>query len=173
MKGIFSILLCVFLCGFTMQSSNFDVNAKKKAVYIYNFSKYFDWPSNYKQGTFTIGILGDAPALASELVTMSATKKVGSQDIEVKEFKTMDALNKCHILYVTSDNSAAVSKLMGKIKGASTLLVTDKDGLTKLGASINFVIQNNKVMFELSKSNASKQSLTVSSQLESLAIKVD
>ena len=30
--------------------ASYDTNAKMKALYVYNFTKYIDWPEQYKQG---------------------------------------------------------------------------------------------------------------------------
>jgi hypothetical protein len=62
---------------------------------------------------------------------------------------------------------------MSKIRGKSTLIITEKPGLARQGAAINFVVQENKTKFELNKGNAEKYDLKVSSNLLSLAIVVD
>lgn len=148
-----------------------DTNAKIKSVFVYNFTKYIDWPAPYKQGNFIIGVLGSTSML-TELSTMAATKKVGSQTLEVKMFPSPEAVGKCHILYVSADMASNFKEITNKIKGNSTLLVTEKSGLAKQGAAINFVVQDNKQKFELNKSNAEKYDLSISSTLTSLAIVV-
>ena len=35
-----------------------EANAKIKAIYIYNFTKYIEWPDSYKEGSFVIGFIG-------------------------------------------------------------------------------------------------------------------
>jgi len=149
-----------------------DTNAKIKSTYLYNFTKYIEWPSKTKQGNFIIGVLGSSN-LASELNIMAATKKVGEQDLEIKIFNGLDALSKCHILYISADMASNFQAIVNKIKGQSTLLITEKPGLAKQGSAINFVVQNNKQLFELNKANAEKHELTVSSKLEQLALKVE
>jgi hypothetical protein len=69
--------------------------------------------------------------------------------------------------------SASLKDVLPKIKGQSTLLVTEKSGMTKFGAAINFVVQDNKLKFELNKSNAQKYNLAVGSSLLPFAILVD
>lgn len=172
LKKLIAILLLFVMSSFMSFQQPPDTGAKIKAVFIYNFSKYFDWPANYKQGNFIVGILGKS-SLTNELTTMSSSKTVGSQKFEIKEFETLDAVNKCHILFVPADNGVALTKVINKIKDNSTLLITEKEGYARMGASINFVYVNNKQKFELNKTTAEKHDLKVSSQLETLAIKVD
>lgn len=151
-----------------------DTNAKIKALFVYNFSKYFEWPETYRNpnSVFTIGVLGTS-IVTEELEAITATKTVGAQKIEVKVFNSVADIKKCHILYIPAESSASLSAVIAKIKGFSTLLITEKDGYAKQGSVINFVVQSQKQRFELSKNNAEKFDLKVSSSLESLAIKVD
>lgn len=147
-----------------------DTNAKIRAIYLCSFTKYFDWPPAYKEGDFIIGIYGSNPSLYSELTRMASTKTVGSQKYDIKSISSTSGLGKCHILFVTADKSDRLNEIVGSLKGKSTLIVTEKTGLAKQGAAINFVIMDNKQKFELNRSNAEKYNLKVSSNLATLAI---
>ena len=168
------LLAIVFISGLFIaaDSGNYDTNAKIKAVYIYNFTKYIEWPKEYREQEFVIGVLGDSP-LVGELKGMSSTKKVFGQNIIVKQFGSSADISKCHILYVPNNYNGALSGVISKVKGYSTLLVTDKPGLALQGSAINFVIQQNRQKFELNESNAVKYNLKVSNSLEALAILVN
>ena len=153
-------------------SGNYDTNAKIKAVYIYNFTKYIEWPKEYREQSFVIGVLGDTPLLG-ELKGMASSKKVFGQSIVVKKFGSSAEISKCHILYIPADCKETLSTISGKVNNYSTLLVTDKPGLAKQGSAINFVIMQNRQKFELNESNAVKYNLKVSNSLEALAILVN
>lgn len=146
-------------------------NDKVKATYIYNFTKYIDWPASYKKGNFVIGVLGTTP-FYTNLSTLLAKKTVGLQNFEIKNYSSVEAIGNCHILFVPEASSAMLGDVLKKIKGNSTLLVTEKSGLAKQGAGINFIIENNKQRFELNKSNIEKYNMAISSTLMSLAIEV-
>ena len=172
MKKIVFILISLFFIqtGFKPAGA-IDTNAKIKAVFIYNFTKYIEWPKNYQEGEFTIGIVGESP-LYSELTKMTQTKKVANQSLQVKKFSSADEVSKCHILYLSKDKSAEISPLLKKLKNNSTLIVTEEAGLVDKGAGINFIIKNNRQKFELNKGNVEKYKLKVSSSLEALAFTV-
>lgn len=169
-------MLLIFFCSYIpipyRLAQNIDTNAKYKAMFVYNFTKYFEWPQSYKDGNFVIGILGNSPLL-SELNNMASTKKVGNQSFEIKTFPNVAAITNCHMLIVAPDVATPLTEIIAKIKKNSTLLITEKQGFAKQGAAINFVVQNNKPAFELNKSNAEKQDLKVSTNLLSLAILVE
>lgn len=172
MKKLVSIFI-VFFCltsGFKL-GTTIDTNAKIKAVFIYNFTKYIEWPQSYKEGEFTIGIIGET-SLYSELIKMTETKKVANQTLEVKKFESPSDVTKCHILYVCKDKSGNINDIIKKLKNNSTLLVTEDNGLMEKGAGINFIIKDNRQKFELNKGNVEKYKLKVSSNLEALAFTV-
>jgi len=152
-------------------SGNYDTNAKIKAVYIYNFTKYIEWPQSYRQEDFVIGVLGETP-LTEELTKMASSKKVLGQSILVKNYKSSAEIGKCHILYIPAGSNIPFSTIVGKVSGYSTLLVTDTPGMAAKGSAINFVVMQNRQKFELNESNAVKYKLKVSNSLEALAILV-
>lgn len=172
MKKIAFILIAMLFIqtGFTPAGA-IDTNAKIKAVFIYNFTKYIEWPQTYKEGEFTIGIVGESP-LYSELIKMTQTKKVANQSLLVKKFNTAQEVSKCHILYLSKDKSGEMSSLLKTLKNNSTLIVTEEPGLVDKGAGINFIIKDNRQKFELNKGNVEKYKLKVSSSLEALAFTV-
>lgn len=84
MKKTSFILLLVFIIGSSfITKKEVDTNAKLKAVFMYNFTKYIEWPKAYQTGYFVFGIVGDTP-LYDELTKMAQTKKIGNQPILVK-----------------------------------------------------------------------------------------
>lgn len=167
-----SLVFFVALMSLTMQAAD-DTTSKIKAVYIYNFTKFIEWPISYKQGNFVIGILGTSP-LFRELSNMAATKKtVSQQPFEIQSFPNINSISKCHLLFVSADNAGNLKDITAKLRGFSTLIVTEKAGMAKQGAAINFVIQDNKPKFELNKANAEKYNLKVGTSLSGLAILVE
>jgi hypothetical protein len=149
-----------------------EAGAKIKAIYIYNFTKYIEWPSEYKEGNFVIGIYGVNAPLLGELNKMASSKLVGSQKLEIKSVNSPAEAASCHIIYILSDNSGQLTEVINKIKGKSTLIVTDKAGMAKLGAGINFSIVENKQKIELNRGNIEKYKLKVASTLVEMAVQV-
>jgi hypothetical protein len=175
-------LFIVFICFIAFSNWSFapvsdatqlDTSAKLKAVFIYNFTKYIEWPADYQSGEFTIGILGTSDALFSELVKMSKVRKVSNQSFSIQSFKNISDVQSPHILYIPQGSDMNLSKAVGKLKGKSTLIVTEKPGLAKQGSAINFIFEGNKQKFELNKTNIENHNLKVASTLEKLAVMVN
>ena len=166
------ILLSLLAYNVKAQMIQADPNARIKALFIYQFTKYVEWPAGSKGGEFVIGVVGNS-SVVSVLEQMATTKKVGAQPIVVKKFSSASQVSGCQMLYLCSDKSSDFTAVLSKLKGKSTLLITEASGLAKKGSVINFVLQDNRQKFELSKNNASKFGLSVSSSLTQLAISVD
>ena len=136
-----------------------------------NFTKLIEWPASYREGSFVVGVVGDSP-LYNELMTMSKTKKVANQSLMIKRFQTPEEITKCHIVYISKEESDEIDSVVKKIKSSSTLIITEKQGLVDKGAGINFIVKDNRQKFELNKGNVEKYKLKVSSNLEALAFTV-
>jgi prephenate dehydratase len=169
-------LLILFIAFFTLSADwveypllvqKDDTQAKIKATYIYGFTKCFEWINN-KEGNFTITVLGENSGLVNELNNIAKTKSVGSQKIEI----TINEIDKINILFITPDKSHLLADALSKFKGKSVLIITEKQGLAKVGAAINFIVEENKQKFELNKNAAAKAGLNVGSSIEKLAASV-
>lgn len=164
--SLFILLAIVF-----SQVDSYGQTEKLKTVFIYNFSKYIQWPAEVTSGNFEIGIVGETP-LFTELKKMAETRKVGSQPIEVKQYKSVSEVQNDHIVFVTMGSSNQLDKVVQKANSSPTLVITEKAGLSSQGSCINFLFESGKLIFEISKSNIESHSLKVSSQLLSLGKQV-
>ncbi|MBC7389642.1 MAG: YfiR family protein [Opitutaceae bacterium] len=168
------ILLFLASFGFSSKAQLPDPVSRIKVMFLYNFTKYIEWPQDYKQGDFVIGVLGGASeSLKKELEKLASTKKAGIQTIVVKNYNSVAEIEKCHLLFIPESKSNLLDEATAKCKKNSTLIVTEKDGLAKRGSAINFVVKDNKQNFELNKGNIERYNLNVSTNLLSLAIQVN
>ncbi len=161
------ILLAVLFC----QIDSYGQTEKLKTLFIYNFSKYIQWPAESSSGNFEIGIVGETP-LFTELQKMAKTRKVGNQQIVVNQYSTIDEVENKHIVYVSMGSSTLLPALVQKANGFPMLIISEKGGLVSQGACINFLFESGKLTYEISKSNIESHLLKVSSQLLTLGKEV-
>jgi hypothetical protein len=166
-----SIILIGFFVMVVAGETAFAQKEKYHSIFIYNFSKYVKWPSDQNTGDFVIGVYGSSEII-EDLKVMAASKKVNGQNIRIEEFKSMEDLATCHILYVGASESNKISQIVGATKGSPVLIVTDEPGLAQKGSVINFVEVGGKIKFELNQQTAESRGLKVSSSLTTLAIMV-
>lgn len=145
---------------------------KFKALFMYNFTKYIEWPQNKQSGDFVIGVVGDSPII-EELNAIAQRKTVGSQTIKVKQISASDEVTKMHIVYVPEGKSDNAESLAGKVKGKGVVLITDKPGFAQSISGINYIKQDGKPKFEVSNKHLAEEGVKVSAQLLSLGIGVD
>ncbi len=167
----FKYLLAIF-CLVSLrfqQPSTYDANSKIKAVFMYNFTRYFEWPDNKKVDNFVIYVVGRNDNLVSELKTLASKKKVGNQEIEVKNSSSFDPSITAHMIYFTPDVMKPVSDAAAKNKNKGALVIAELPGACKSGASINFIVMDSKLKFEYSKNTAVKAGLKTNEDFKALA----
>lgn len=162
-KIAFTIAIILFSYAAQAQMYNYY------QIFMYNFTRYIQWPADKQNGDFVIGVLGDSEVTPS-LEKMASTKKVGSQSIKVKEFNSVADINACHMIFIPSGKSGDFEGVKSKLSGNSTLIITEKEGLGKAGSAINFIVKDGKLRFELNKDAAENAHLKISGDLAKLAI---
>jgi hypothetical protein len=162
------LLLMLFLTTIAVKGQN----EKFKALFLYNFTKYIEWPADMQGGDFVIGVLGNSP-IKKELDIIATKKQIGTQPIKVKVFNSISDIGSCHVLFIPSGKSSALQEVNKKVGGKGILVITDKPGLAKKGAGINYVLKGGHQDFEINKSTISQQNLKVNSSLFALGTVVD
>lgn len=168
---MYKLLLCTLALNlFCISNTQAQKNVQAaKSLYIFNFTRLIDWPE--KSGDFIISVVG-APEVADELEKYCAGKSVGLQRIAIRKCESISNLDKCHIVYLSADRTHQISDIASRLISQHTLIISDKEGACRLGAAINFVMEE-RLMFELKPENALKAGLKVNSKLENMAILVD
>ncbi|MEY5047630.1 MAG: hypothetical protein RLZZ175_989 [Bacteroidota bacterium] len=142
-----------------------------KAIFIYNFLKYIEWPSDKKVGPFIIGIK-DSPELFDEVLLIANIKKVyGNQQVIVK--KADDLNEKYHLLFVGKLYKGSMMAIAETAKQNNTLLISDIPGSIKKGVCIELIIAGNQAEFDINKRNLKESKLSVSQQLMDIARNIE
>lgn len=171
-RALISILLILITtpCLVSFQGQDFSARGKMQSLFIYNFaSKYIEWPAGYKDGNFVIGVLGETTML-KELLSATNGKKAYNQNIEIKKFDSPADIGKCNMLFVPFDKTDALQDVMSRIKNGSTLVITEKEGVLKYGAIINFVNKEGKLKFETNKTEIEKREIRIAADLLKLSV---
>ena len=142
-----------------------------KAGFTYNFAKLMDWPASafpQPNSPIIIGILGADP-FGGTLDEVLQGKKVNGRDFLVKHLKWGADLKDCNILFVSSSERMHLDELFHLIKGLPILTIGEMPGFAQRGGMINFVIEDDKVHFEINVEAAKQGDITISSRLLALA----
>ncbi len=166
MRRFSLVLMMLLLCHVGKVMGQASIEAAQ-SIFIYNFTRLIEWPN--KDGDFVIGVLGSG-SLVGELSKTTAGKTVGMQKIVVKKIRDISEINKLNVLFVSNGNSGKMNEIVAKVGNSHTLIITERKGMLDAGAAINFILNDDRLKFELRSSNASKHGLRVLSKLESMAI---
>jgi hypothetical protein len=143
-----------------------EVDYKSQSLFIYKFTKYISWPSSYNHNEFVIGVYGNSP-IQEELEIMSSLKKASDgQRIVIRKINSIEEISNLNILYVSSAKSRELRTILEQTGRKPILVVTERDGLAKKGASINFLImENNTLKFEVNRTEMVRRGLSISQEL--------
>ncbi len=170
--ALLTISFFVFLC--VKQARCQEYNYKINAAYIYNFTKYIEWPAEItKTGNFVIGIIGNSPVY-DELTSIAKQRKIGTKNIEVRQIKPEDA-KFCHVVVVSNSSCNVLKQLSELTKSKPILVITEKESCAYKNACISlFLDEDNdyKTKFQLNRAITESHQLKISSQLTTLAVMV-
>ena len=168
MKTLNKLLLsCLILVLFNQ--SSLAQNEKFKALFMYNFTKYLEWPESLRQGDFVIAVFGES-ALIDELKIIAEKKKVGFQQIVIQKISSIDQISNCHIIYIPESKTNQINEIKKKLASASTVIIADNPGAVAKGAGINYIVNSGKQLFEISKTNLEQHNIKVGADLLALGI---
>jgi hypothetical protein len=151
-----------------------NLEAQVKAAFLYKFCAYVDWPAQAfarPDSPFVIGVI-DSDPFADILEQTTAGRNVNGRPVEVHRLKRGASLAGLQIAFVAGPEAGALTNVVASGKGQSVLIVTEADrGLTQ-GSMINFVLDQDRVRFDISPTSAEQNNLKISSRLLSVARKV-
>jgi len=145
-----------------------------KAGFIFNFAKFVEWPAAafaQPDSPIVIGILGTDP-FGTIIDQIVQDKKIGGRGFVVKRLRwggDVKEIRECKILFVGASERAHVDELVQLVKTLPILTVGETPGFAERGGVIRFVLEDNKVRFEVNVEAAHQAELNISSRLLTLA----
>jgi hypothetical protein len=182
----------LFACGLSLAATAFSVPVSAqplpgdgggslewavKATYLYKFVPFIEWPpSAFESPASPIGlcVVGDDP-FGGVLDKAVSGQRFGEHPLTVKRLQSVDRQSGCHVLYVwrsTGGGAQSVTDMLDAVRGTPVLTVTDSVRDAPAKGIVNFVLDNNRVRFEIDNQAAAENGLAISSKLLSLAVYV-
>ena len=161
------LFLLLFFAVFIDKLNVEGQDNKFKSLFIYNFTKYIEWPSENQGLEFIITVYGNS-GVAAELQNVCAKAKANNKPIIVKQIDNLLEIKTTHILFIGKEKTAELANNLSNLTSKSVLIISEKPSACSIGSSINFVNKNGNLSFEISPSNLLKANLKVNSQLLSL-----
>jgi hypothetical protein len=138
-----------------------------KAVFVYNFSHFVEWPPQdfiAPNAPFIIGILGNDP-FGVRLDEAVHGEQIDQHPLLVRRFHSIGEVGDCQILYIDRSESAQLQQILAALDHRGTLTVSELEGSSERGVMIQFTTENNRIRLRINVESARAAGLTISSKL--------
>lgn len=145
-----------------------------KAAYLFKFGRYVEWPGQVfanPESPLRIGVIG-ADELADELLQIVQGRTINRRPVVVEKLDAGDSIVGLNVLFIGRTSDRRLAYILARTKGKPILTVTESEQALALGSTINFVIVNGRVRFEISPKTADLGQLYISARLLAAAHKV-
>jgi len=156
------------------QAESVAMEYQIKAAFLYKFIDYVEWPQASKpwpQAALVIGVTG-SNSLADELAAIVAQRSAPNRQIVVRRLQGAQNTEGLHVLFVGKGAGASAEDLLRTASARPILTVTETEAAFALGGVINFVVEADKVRFDVALQRAERSNIKISSRLLSVARKV-
>lgn len=138
-----------------------------KAVFLFNFAQFVDWPSAAFAGPASpvvIGIIGEDPfgAYLDETVRGETLR---GRALVVRRFHQNEDVRRCHIVFLAQSERDRIGTILEGVKGRPILTVSDDPGFLRRGGMVGFAFERNRVRVRINLVAVTAANLTVSSKL--------
>lgn len=171
--GDYFFIFLLIMCStyFASSQSSVPVEYQVKAVFIFNFTQFVDWPSSSfasEQSPLIIGVLGENP-FGSYLEETVKGETVSGHPLIVQYYKNVTDIKTCHVLFINSNETKVIDTVLSNLKGSNILTITNNYDNSKQDEVIRFFIRNHKTGFQINSDAAKNASLNMSSKLLNVA----
>ena len=137
-----------------------------KAAFLYNFTKFVEWPQSGGRGNepFRICVLAD-PVFVRTVDRIIEGESIQGRRLVRTEPQTVDDARACNILYVGRSEAERGARMMSAVRQLPVLTVGDTPKFVDQGGAIGFVLENDRVRFDVSAPAVDRAGLKVSSKL--------
>jgi hypothetical protein len=162
------IVIILSMTGFTPPQKKMAVSEHEiKAVYLFNFAQFVEWPSEvFPEGDspIIIGILGKDP-FGGFLEETIQGEEVSGHPLQVKHYANVKEIENCHILFIHPVLIPKLDNILKELKGKEILTVSDGSNFIKQGGMIRFIKESNKIRLQINLSAVKASDITISSKL--------
>lgn len=159
-----ALLLCaISAAGLAAGPTEYQV----KAVFLFNFSQFVDWPAQAftdARSPLIIGVLGEDP-FGAALDEAVQGETVNGRPLEVRRYQKVEDIDQCHILFINLAPDYPLADLLKRLHDRNVLTVSDAREFAQAGGVIELVTVDHKIRLQINLDAAKLSNLTISSKL--------
>jgi hypothetical protein len=168
-KTIASAIFCIATTALAQAPAASE--AQVKAAFLFNFTKYVDWPAatfSDAASPITIGVMG-ADVVGDILQHNLSGKPINGRPVVIKHLASDLEMSGCQIVFISHVEAPRMTAILDKASAFPILSVGEDQEFIRDGGVINFVLRNGNVRLEINLIAARKAGLTISSRLLAVA----
>lgn len=146
--------------------------AQIMSAFLYNFTKFVEWPPDRFSGAtdpIVLGIFGDS-FIEADLVAVVSGRKVNGRGLVVKRVVTPLEITSAHVVFVGAAEESRFADILPAVRDRAVLTVGESTGFLDDGGIVRFFLEAQRLRFEINVPAAQHAHLKISSQLQKLAI---
>jgi hypothetical protein len=167
---IHGIALAMLLCAPAIAQSAVG-EYQVKAAFLFNFAKFVEWPPGSFAGPadpIRLCVMGADP-FDHGLEKVVQNKTVNGRPMRVEHPRDSKDVKQCHILFLASPEEQHHNQWLRGSDTAGILTVGEREDFAREGGIVNFVLQADRIGFEINVDAAGRAGVRISSKLLSLA----
>jgi hypothetical protein len=160
----------ILACASVAQAPAISEHAVK-AAFLYHFAQFVEWPQEAFKDAYsplTYCTMGEDPFHGSLDASLQG-KTIGARSVRVLHLKQAREIPGCHILFVGATEKRFLPGIFSIAKMNSILTVGESEHFVQEGGMIGFLLEENKIRFEVNLEAAQNAQLKISSKLLALA----
>lgn len=168
-SGLLVLSLLLVCCAAAAHAQTLS-EQQVKAAFLFNFAKFVEWPVDAFSGPddpIVFCVLGHDRV--GDAIAGLAGKIVQGRKVAVRRHQSVQDTKGCHVLYVSESHVDHAEGIIAQLRGVPVLLIADDEDFARRGGMINFVLERNKVGFEINAEAIRRARLTANAQLLKLA----
>ncbi len=168
-RRLAALMVLVLSAAFSplAQAEDTAPEAALKAAFVFNFTKFVDWPGVENLDKFQLCTVGSG--LAVDALGAFEGKLALGKPIRILRGAQGPALRHCQLLFLAEPWTNAYGDALVEVRGSPTLTVSDSENFLDVGGAIALVREGGRLRFEINLGLAQTKGLKVGAPLLRLA----
>ena len=167
------VLLSILFAGTTggARAQSNDDEYRVKAAFLFHFAQFVDWPPDTLKAannSLFLCTLGDDPFQGALENTVSG-KVIGTRVIRIRHLRQLQEIQGCQVLFIGKAQDGRIPTLLADLRKAPVLTVGETSGFLGAGGMVCFLLDEDRVRFNINLDAAESAGLKIGSRLLLLA----
>lgn len=165
--SILCVVLMFFFHAWSIEAPEYQI----KAVYLYNFCKFTEWPTTTPQPLF-VCVVGNDPFKGS-FDRLVAGKSIKNRPLKVRHLENLRELDRCDVYYLSGTSAKSmVDETLRSALAKGALSIGDTPDFIEQGGQVRLYKESGKIIFDVNLAALEKAGLKIDARVLNLAKRV-